>query len=88
MFILNFHHTQIEAFVHGFVKGLGAPAVLFHNEPAPTVPQVVMVSAPQTPIDQVLPGDWRKIGSDFDTVIAANGKTTSPTKTNEPITSR
>lgn len=70
MFIIDFRQTRREAFVHGFVKGLGAPALLFHCEAVRAVPSVLQVSASHNPIDQALLGDWYKVGNDFKTVVA------------------
>lgn len=70
MFLIDFRKTPKEAFFHGFVKGLGAPVLLFHNEMAPGVPLVFQVSAPSIPIGQALVGDWYRIGGDMRTVVA------------------
>lgn len=77
MFNIDFKDSQSAALLHGFIKGISAPAVLFNLEEAPPVPAVKQVSPPQLSPAQSLRGDWVAIGSDFKRVIDAHGSTTA-----------
>ena len=80
MFLIDFIKTPKESFARGFIKGLSAPALLYHTEQAPTLPNVVYL-APQTisPADS-LASDWLKIGNDFKVVVEKYGQEQSAIK--------
>lgn len=77
MFLIDFDATPTKALVHGFVKGLGAPVVLYHMEPAPVLPAITYLSAPTTSLDQELASDWRRVGADLQNVVSRHGQTPS-----------
>lgn len=77
MFILDFRSNRQNAFVHGFLKGLASPAMLYHREDAPTIPQFVEIKPPSYSIAEALAGDWVRIGTDMSKVIEQNGKVSS-----------
>lgn len=79
MFLIDFNHSRKKAFVHGFVKGLAAPVMLFHFEYAPVVPQVPYLMPTTMPIHDVLANDWLRIGEDMTRVIERHGKATEAT---------
>lgn len=75
MFTLDFRSSRRSAFAHGFMKGLAAPAMLYHREDAPKVPQFVVISPPNYSIAEALAGDWARIGADMSKVIEQHGQT-------------
>lgn len=75
MFLLDFDATPAKAFAHGFVKGLGAPVVLYHMESAPVLPTIAYLSAPTTSFEHELAADWRRVGADLQNVISRHGQT-------------
>ena len=77
MFTLDFRSTRRNAFAHGFLKGLGAPAMLYHSENAPVIPQFVEIKPPSYSIAEALAGDWVRIGADMSKVIEQHGKATT-----------
>lgn len=74
MFLIDFHHTPQQAFFHGFLKGLSAPVMLFHAEPAPGVPPIGSVMLSTVSPGQSLADDWRRIGADLSAVISRHGE--------------
>ena len=69
MFILDFDKDARQAFAHGFLKGLAAPASLYHSETLPIVHvQYVQPSTAQTATEAIRT-DWRQIGHDLRGVI-------------------
>lgn len=72
MLIIDFNQSAVQAFEHGFLKGMAAPVMLFHSESAPEIPQYVTVVAPDTPLRQSLLGDWYRIGDDMKKVISSH----------------
>lgn len=77
MFSIDFKDGQTDSLLHGFIKGLSAPAVLFNLEEAPPVPAVEQVLPPKSSPAKSLRGDWAAIGNDFRKVIDAHGSTTA-----------
>ncbi len=86
MFLIDFRLPAHRAFMHGFMKGLGAPVLLFHTEMAPDVPLVSPLAAPTRPIDQTLVGDWYRVGADMQAVIARHYGQTTPITAEAPVT--
>jgi len=74
MFLIDFKHRQSQAFLHGFVKGLAAPIMLFNVEGAPGIPRVDPVALPQRTDREALAGDWRRVGDDLRAVITRHGE--------------
>ena len=74
MMLIDFNITPKSSFKRGFVKGLGAPVVLFSTFNAPELPQFVEVEsqAKSTPN-----ADWVRVANDFHVAIAKYGKTQS-----------
>ena len=77
MFTLDFSSSRRSAFAHGFLKGLAAPAMLYHREDAPKLPQFVEIPPPSYSIAEALAGDWARIGADMSKVIEQNGEATT-----------
>ena len=73
MSMLNFKDQPASAFVGGFVKGLGAPYLLFGKFAVPEVEPI----APVKPVLQQggLAADWRRVGQDIHVAMAQYGKT-------------
>jgi hypothetical protein len=69
MFVIDFKKTPRQAFLHGFVKGLAAPVMLYHSEPAPGLPLPMYISLPAVPSEKALAGDWLRIGNDIQNAI-------------------
>jgi len=65
--------STLKTFSGGFLKGLGAPVLLYEQHALPSI-TVLLVAAPSTPIDQSLQHDWLAIGTDFQSVVNAHGK--------------
>jgi hypothetical protein len=74
MFVLDFTSTRRKAFAHGFLKGLAAPAYLYHLEEAPSLPPVMMVTPPRVSAADALAHDWLAIGGDMKKVIEQHGQ--------------
>ena len=74
MMLIDFNIAPKSSFKRGFVKGLGAPAILFSTFNAPELPQFVEVEsqAKSTPNN-----DWVRVANDFHVAIAKYGKTQS-----------
>ena len=67
--------------MHGFLKGLAAPIMIFSDWRAPDLPAIPTVEAPQAvPIQQVLAADWHRIGADLANVVSAHGNTKQTTR--------
>jgi len=77
MFTLDFRSSRRGAFVHGFLKGMASPAMLYHREDAPKIPKFVEIKPPSYPIAGALAGDWVRIGADMSKVIERDGKATT-----------
>lgn len=73
MFTLNFSKPPREAFRLGFLKGMAAPALLYHVEPLPVLPEVMTVSAPSYPVSQAMARDWAALGRDLKAVVSRHG---------------
>lgn len=74
MFLLDFSLPPSKAFARGFLKGMAAPAYLYHVEDEPALPQAMMLTVSQTSVADSLSSDWRTVGLDFDKVIDSYGK--------------
>jgi hypothetical protein len=70
MLLTNFAQSPTKAFFKGFLRGMAAPAYMYHSEAAPAIPQVMIISMPNVNIENALASDWRAVGIDFDKVIA------------------
>jgi len=68
---MNFESTPMQAFTHGFVKGLTAPVMLFGQHRAAPVKIPAMIQPSQTTIEDDLTGDWANISADFHLAIGA-----------------
>lgn len=74
MMLIDFNIAPKSSFKRGFVKGLGAPVVLFSTFNVPDLPLFLEVesqakSAPNS--------DWARVANDFHVAIAKYGKTQS-----------
>lgn len=76
MFILNFDSSATKAFAHGFVKGLAAPVMLYHNEYAPPLPIVQYLPVSNVTTSDNVAADWQRVGNDFHCVIDSYGTNT------------
>jgi hypothetical protein len=65
MVIMDFESTPMQAFTHGFVKGLTAPVMLLGQHKAPPVNIPAMIQSSQTTIEHELIGDWANISADL-----------------------
>ena len=64
MIIIDFLSTPKKAFEQGFLKGLGAPFMLFGGfESSARIPEVQPVKPASH--ERGLPGDWERIGQDL-----------------------
>lgn len=75
MLLIDFNSKPRPAFTHGFLKGLGAPVVLFGGLAMPHIPLVQQVVPPGQ--FSTIAGDWAKIGDDIRAATAAYGKEAS-----------
>ena len=75
MFIIDFKNGPARAFMHGFMKGLASPVVLYHVESAPAIPKISYVYPSNTTIAEAIAGDWQRIGTDLYNVISSNDPT-------------
>lgn len=73
--ILKFSVRPRQAFASGFMKGLGAPYMLFGNFEAGTLPTIPVVT-PQVldPYHAILK-DWTMVGQDINTASQKYGET-------------
>lgn len=74
MFLIDFHQTNRKALLHGFVKGLGAPVLLYHREPVPPVPATKYVTLASVTPSVALAADWLKVGNDIRNVMQRHGQ--------------
>ncbi|SJM94996.1 hypothetical protein [Crenothrix polyspora] len=77
MLIIDFKSTPKRAFIHGFLKGISAPFMLFGQFSAPPKRKIEQITAPNLTAKQALENDWKVIGADFYKVIDTYGKETS-----------
>lgn len=74
MILLDFDSSSRQAFTQGFLKGLGAPLVLFGGFQAPSLPAVAALTVPaQSPMD-ALAQDWARIGLDMHCAVNHYGE--------------
>ncbi len=78
MILLDFNSKPRAAFAQGFLKGLGAPVVLFGKFAAPQLPVVHQV-VPPGQLSSIA-GDWSNIGNDIRNATSRYGKEVSATK--------
>jgi hypothetical protein len=78
MILLDFNFKPRAAFAQGFLKGLGAPVVLFGRFAAPQLPVVPQVVPPGR--SSSIAGDWSNIGNDIRNATSRYGKEVSTTK--------
>lgn len=70
MYLIDFDSTPAKAFLHGVMKGMAAPVMLYHREPAPAIPKVLIKpQANKLSVQQQLANDWLKIGGDLAAVM-------------------
>lgn len=70
MLLIDFGKTPSEAFAQGFLKGLGAPAVLFGRFEAPGIVKIRPLELPSKQDQESLADDWRKVGKDIQAAMA------------------
>lgn len=78
MILLDFNSSPRAAFAQGFLKGLGAPVVLFGHFAGPQIPAVQQIVPPGQ--SSTIAGDWAKIGDDIRNATVHYGKEASATK--------
>ncbi len=69
--VIDFDQTPREAFAQGFLKGLGAPAVLFGCFEMPDMPEIKPLEMPTRQDQEALAEDWRKVGMGIRTAMSA-----------------
>ena len=74
MFLIDFNQTSVQAFAHGFLKGLAAPVMLYHREPAPSIPAPVILTLPPADTAASLASDWMRISNDLARVVQRHGE--------------
>ena len=74
MMLIDFNISPKISFKHGFVKGFGAPVLLFSTFNAPELPQFVEVESQAKSIPN---NDWIRVADDLQVAIAKYGKTQS-----------
>jgi hypothetical protein len=77
MLLSDFSQSPAKAFLKGFLRGMAAPAYIYHTESAPPIPEAITIHTSSLNASSALASDWRAIGLDFDRVIAAHGETTT-----------
>lgn len=75
MTLIDFNATPRKSFYRGFMKGLGAPFVLFGTFNAPVLPEVMQVKSQAIDPNVAIAGDWMRIGNDFHLAVVEYGKT-------------
>lgn len=65
MVILNFEHTRLQAFAHGFKKGFTAPVMLFGRFADP----VNIPDLPPIEVKTAQVSDWEMVGADIQKAI-------------------
>jgi hypothetical protein len=78
MILIDFYASPAKSFLHGFMKGLAAPLVLFGRFQAPELPEVMTVSA--TASVNGMSRDWISVSHDLSTAIAKNARPKHPSK--------
>jgi hypothetical protein len=76
MFLIDFQQSPRRAFLHGFLKGLAAPVMLFHAEAPLALPSITPLPVRRVSDAEALAGDWRRVGADLGAVIARHGQGT------------
>ncbi|MCX7112605.1 MAG: hypothetical protein NTX45_21270 [Proteobacteria bacterium] len=74
MLLIDFDKTDRDAFARGFLKGLGAPYVLFGKFEYGTIPEIRIVSPIFTDINDSISSDWRNVGTDIRNAIELYGQ--------------
>ena len=77
MTLIDFTAEPKRAFFNGFLKGLGAPFVLFGSFTAPGIIDIPLIQASSVSNFEAMAGDWERIGIDMHRAVALNGKTSS-----------
>lgn len=78
MFVIDLSASQRKALGSGFMKGLGAPFILYgHFDSSAVIPDVTPV-VPATGASG-LAGDWKRIGQDMRSAIRQYGQEASTT---------
>jgi hypothetical protein len=71
MLLINFNLSPKSAFAQGFMKGLGAPVVLFGRFQASPSVEIQPIIVPSSGLGS----DWRKVGDDIRSAARAYGET-------------
>lgn len=80
MLTFAFDEKTRRRFLDGFIRGIGAPAMMHDYREFPEAPTIISVSAPEVPVYQSIEGDWQKIGGDLRCVVVKHGKTIRPAR--------
>jgi hypothetical protein len=75
MLLIDLKVSRKTAFASGFLKGLGAPFLLYGSFDAPALPSIDQVTLPKRKNDrEALAGDWEKVGCNIRSAIEKYGK--------------
>lgn len=74
MLILDFTKPRKKAFANGFLKGLGAPFVLYGRFEAGPIPQFQPIQPQVLPASLAISRDWGMIAHDLDSAVTRYGK--------------
>lgn len=74
MFVLDFKHTSRQAFFHGIMKGMAAPLMLYHVEPALHIPAPAPIRPCMPSVKDALVRDWARVGDDMYAALDAHAK--------------
>ncbi len=80
MLLLDLTSTKKQAFANGFMKGLGAPIILFNKFAAPQLQVVSYVKPQTTTVNQAITSDWAMVGKDISVAAGKYGKAAARTK--------
>lgn len=74
MILIDFNGSPAQAFRHGFLKGLAAPALLFNVDAVPAPIAVAPLTVPPRTDAEALAGDWQRVGDDLRRALARHGE--------------
>lgn len=77
MLLINPKHSKTLAFKHGFLKGLGAPFLIFGNFSAPKAVAIEPVVVPEATGNGT---DWLMVGRDIKVATQQYGEKTKAAK--------
>lgn len=78
MLLIDFNSKPRTAFFRGFLRGLGAPVMLFENFEEPQIPPVQQVVPPAQLA--TIGGDWATVGNDIRNATTRYGKEAAAAK--------